>query len=60
MDDSILNVVTQLENVDHSFNHIDYTRGSAYSQAINVVTGPLLNNNRCQSDGAVFIDGCIT
>ena len=29
MDNSILDVVTQLENVDHSFNHIDHTLGSA-------------------------------
>ena len=50
MDNSILNVVTQLENVDHSFNHIDHTLGSAYSQAVNVVTWPLLNNNWRQSE----------
>ena len=50
MDNSILNVVTQLENVDHSCNHIDHTLGSAYSQAVNVVTGPLLNTNWRQSE----------
>ena len=54
MDDSILNVVTQLENVDHSFNHIDHTLGSAYSQAVNVVTGPLLNKNRRQSEREIL------
>ena len=57
MDNSILNVVTQLENVDHSFNHIDHTLGSAYSQAVNVVTGPLLNNNRRQSERKT-LGGC--
>ncbi len=50
MDNSILNVVTQLENVDYSCNHIDHTLGSAYSPAVNVVTGPLLNNNRRQRE----------